>query len=407
MNKANAVNRSSSLWTTVLLGAAAFLLVLAVVSAPESAFQTSLQALKLWWNIVFPALLPFLVLVEIIIAYGWAHGVGILLDPFMRKIFKVSGSGGAVLITGMIAGFPAGSQVTASMVKQGDLGAQEAGRLAALSHFCNPMTIMVVIGTGLLHQPAAGYFLLIVHWSAGLLAAWTYSLKRRGLDRAELEHPAGSNKVIKQTKNASLLFRAANAASEARTRDGRSFGKLLGDSVTRSVHTLMMTGGFIMIFAVIVKVLSTYLFPYAPSYTAGLLEIHIGAQIISEGTFSSSSFQLAILSAMLAWSGISAHLQSLSALAIGSTKWTVFAGKRLLHAAYAFCLAIIFWKPVGSITSAVLPAFGVVPQEPLQDEHIFNLWGGFHVVLKWQILTALILMCLFWIGSRIISRHSR
>lgn len=85
MNKDNAVKSSNGLWNTILLGAAAFLLVLAVVSAPEPAFQATLQALKLWWNIVFPALLPFLVLVEILIAYGWAHGVGVLLDPLMKK----------------------------------------------------------------------------------------------------------------------------------------------------------------------------------------------------------------------------------------------------------------------------------------------------------------------------------
>lgn len=410
MNKGNAANPSSSLWTTILLGTAALLLVVAVVSAPEPAFHASLQALKLWWNIVFPAVLPFLVLVEIINAYGWAHGVGILLDPLMRKIFKLPGNGGSVLITGMIAGFPAGAQVSAGMVKQGELNAQEAGRIAAISHFCNPMTILVVIGTGLLHQPAAGYFLLAVHWISGLLAAWTYSIKRMSPSRTRLDYPAGSSKSNKPTQNVSLLHLAARAASEARTRDGRSFGKLLGESVSRSVHTLMMTGGFIMIFAVMVKMLSIYLFPNAPAFlAAGLLEFHIGAQMISEGTFSSSAIQLAILSAVLAWSGISAQLQSLSALKTegGRAKWTAFALKRLLHAAYAFCLALIFWKPAGSITSAVLPAFGAVPHETLQDEHIFNLWSGFPTLLQWQMTTALILIGLFWVASRIIARASR
>ena len=52
----------------------------------------------------------------------------------------------------------------------------DAGRLAAISHFCNPMTILVVIGTGLLHKPEAGYLLLIVHWISGLLAAWIFGL---------------------------------------------------------------------------------------------------------------------------------------------------------------------------------------------------------------------------------------
>ena len=163
MNHDKANKPSSGIWGTLLVGAFAFLLVLAVVSAPEPAFKATLEALKLWWNIVFPALLPFLVLVEILIAYGWAHGVGVLLDPLMKKIFKLPGTGGWVLITGMTAGFPAGAQAASGMYKQGELQAMDAGRLAALSHFCNPMTILVVIGTGLLHQPQTGYLLLIVH----------------------------------------------------------------------------------------------------------------------------------------------------------------------------------------------------------------------------------------------------
>ena len=84
MNKDNAVKSSNGLWNTILLGAAAFLLVLAVVSAPEPAFKPPCKHLSCGGISYFP-LLPFLVLVEILIAYGWAHGVGVLLDPLMKK----------------------------------------------------------------------------------------------------------------------------------------------------------------------------------------------------------------------------------------------------------------------------------------------------------------------------------
>lgn len=50
---------SAPYWTTVLLGLGAILLVLAVVASPEKVFQASTQGLKLWWNIIFPAMLPF------------------------------------------------------------------------------------------------------------------------------------------------------------------------------------------------------------------------------------------------------------------------------------------------------------------------------------------------------------
>ncbi|MGY5344573.1 nucleoside recognition domain-containing protein [Paenibacillus glucanolyticus] len=410
MNKGNAVKSSNGLWNTILLGAAAFLLVLAVVSAPEPAFQATLQALKLWWNIVFPALLPFLVLVEILIAYGWAHGVGVLLDPLMRKIFKLPGTGGWVLITGMTAGFPAGAQAASGMYKQGELHVSDAGKLAAISHFCNPMTILVVIGTGLLHKPEAGYLLLIVHWISGLLAAWTFGLFSKNSHTANRQIAALplNHTHMNDLAKHPILKRASAAALDAHQRDGRGFGKLLGDSVTRSVQTLMMTGGFILFFAVIIRVLSSHLLPQLPSYfTSGLLEIHLAAQSISTSAFSTGTLQLAVLSAALAWSGISAQLQSLSLMRETGLSWRFFMMKRALHSVFAFLITIALWKPASALSAGIVPAFRTEPLEHAATEQLFNFWSGFPSFLQFQAVICLLLIAVFGLCSRFIERYRR
>ncbi|MCI1775768.1 MAG: nucleoside recognition protein [Paenibacillus lautus] len=409
MNKDNAVKSPNGLWNTILLGAAAFLLVLAVVSAPEPAFQATLQALKLWWNIVFPSLLPFLVLVEILIAYGWAHGVGVLLDPMMKKIFKLPGTGGWVLITGMTAGFPAGAQAAAGMHKQGELRAVDAGRLAALAHFCNPMTILVVIGTGLLHKPEAGYLLLMVHWISGLLAAWTFSLfsKSPSAEAGKQGAPVDNDRMNEWAKRP-ILRRAASAALDAHRRDGRSFGKLLGESVTRSVQTLMMTGGFILFFAVITRVLTGQLLPQLPPYLVpGLLEAHLAAQSISSSAFQAGALQLAVLSAALAWSGISAHLQSLSLMREAGLSWRYFMAKRFLHSMLAFLITLAIWKPVSTLSAGIVPAFRTEPLDHADTEQFFNFWSGLPSFLQVQGMICLLLIAAFWLFSRLIGRYPR
>ncbi|MEC0202069.1 nucleoside recognition protein [Paenibacillus lautus] len=410
MNKDNAVKSSNGLWNTILLGAAAFLLVLAVVSAPEPAFQATLQALKLWWNIVFPALLPFLVLVEILIAYGWAHGVGVLLDPLMKKIFKLPGAGGWVLITGMTAGFPAGAQAASGMYTQGELRAMDAGRLAALSHFCNPMTILVVIGTGLLHKPEAGYLLLIVHWISGLLAAWIFSLFHKpASSKGTRPFTATFNQVrTNEFARRPLLKRAATATQEAHQRDGRSFGKLLGDSVTRSVQTLMMTGGFILFFAVLTRVLTGHLLPQLPPYlVSGILEAHLAAQSISSSAFQAGVLQLAVLSAALAWSGISAQLQSLSLMRETGLSWRYFMMKRALHSVLAFGITLAMWKPVSAISAGIMPAFRTEPLDHANADQHFNFWSGLPSFLQVQGMICLLLIAAFWLCSRLIDRYRR
>lgn len=403
-----AIKPSNGIWSTLLVGTSAFLLVLAVVSAPEPAFKATLEALKLWWNIVFPALLPFLVLVEILIAYGWAHGVGVLLDPFMKKIFKLPGAGGWVLISGMTAGFPAGAQAASGMYKQGELQAKDAGKLAALSHFCNPMTILVVISTGLLHQPQSGYLLLVVHWGSGLLAAWLISLFDKpapSTDKQPSPHSYTHNIRSKPARR-SILTLAIMAARDAHQRDGRSFGKLLGESVTRSVQTLMMTGGYILFFAILTRVLTSHpLPPFPPFYVSGVLEIHLAAQSISSSVFSSGALQLAVLSAALAWSGISAQLQSLSMIRETGHSWGFFMFNRALHSIFAFVITIILWKPVSTLTGGPVPAFRTEPMPSAGGDSTYSFWDVFPFILQFQALIYLLLIAAFWVGSRFIDRR--
>ncbi|MEI0739907.1 nucleoside recognition domain-containing protein [Paenibacillus sp. JTLBN-2024] len=240
-----------------MLGAGALALVAAIVSSPSPAFQASLQGLKLWWQIVFPALLPFLVLSEILTAYGFIHALGTWLEPLMKRLFKLPGVGGWVLAMGMTTGFPGGAQAAKQLYDQGDLNGPDAGKLAALSHFCNPMLILVVIATGLMHEPAAGYVVLAVHWLAGLLAYLLIGRRGAGKDAASqaAEKPdEGKNKP-------SMLRRSLHAAKAAHAKDGRGFGRLLGDSVTNAVQTLMMVGGYIIIFAVVIQIAGRFLLP--------------------------------------------------------------------------------------------------------------------------------------------------
>lgn len=68
------------MFRTIAFAILSTLLVGAIIVQPDASFQASLQGLTVWWNIVFPGLLPFLVLFEIMLAFGLAHGMGALLS---------------------------------------------------------------------------------------------------------------------------------------------------------------------------------------------------------------------------------------------------------------------------------------------------------------------------------------
>jgi len=376
---------------TLLLGTGALALVAAVVSSPAPAFQASLQGLKLWWQIVFPALLPFLVLSEILIAYGFIHALGAWLEPLMKRLFKLPGVGGWVLAMGMTTGFPGGAQAAKQLYDQGDISGADAGKLAALSHFCNPMLILIVIATGLMHEPAAGYILLAVHWLAGLLAYLL--IGRAGTDNAALAQTAGGES--KRQNKRSLLHRSLHAAKVAHARDGRGFGRLLGESVTNAVQTLMMVGGYIIMFAVVIQIVGRFSPQGIPSYwLSGALEVHLGTKDASAAAFAGERVQWSVISALLGFSGISALLQSMSVLRKAGINRLRFTLIRLFHGALAFGATWVAWPLIRYFPKNTSVAFNGREELPSNWSGYFSLWKAVPQLLQWQgMLLAAMIAC--------------
>jgi hypothetical protein len=67
---AAAAKRQRSAVLSVFLGTAALLVVIGIVHSPGEAFRASLSGLQIWWQNVFPGLLPPLMLAELLAASG-------------------------------------------------------------------------------------------------------------------------------------------------------------------------------------------------------------------------------------------------------------------------------------------------------------------------------------------------
>jgi sporulation integral membrane protein YlbJ len=373
--------------STWLTGFLAVLLVICVVYAPGEAFKASGEGLAIWWRIVFPALLPFVVLSQMLIASGFAHGLGTLLEPFTRRALGLPGSFGWVLPLGMTAGFPAAAEAAVTLHKQGKITAREAERLAATAHFCSPMLLVVVIGAGFLSRPEVGLLLLAVHWMAGIAAGVTLQLVFPDRSKSAVSPPAVKPAA---KRHESILRLAVRRMEEARREDGRSFGKLLGDAVTSGVQTLMIIGGYMLIFAVVIHVI-LLAFPNQTMAVAvkSALEVHLGSYALS-GLAPSlpPALSASLLGAVLGWSGLCAYLQVRAILGPAGIGERSFLLSRLLHAAYAYVLTLLLWKPVTRWLPSVLPAFGGSEASPIgSDTPAVKLpsWQQAFGVMEWQL----------------------
>ncbi|MBB6175906.1 sporulation integral membrane protein YlbJ [Anoxybacillus tengchongensis] len=340
-------------WKTLLLSSIIICLCIALLRYPQHSFEAAVRGLHMWWDVVFPSLLPFFIVSEILIGFGVVHFLGVLLEPFMRPLFKVPGIGGFVWAMGMASGYPAGAKLTARLRQQQQLSAIEAERLVSFTNSSNPLFIFGAISVGFFHNPNIGIILALSHYLGNICVG--FMMRFHGKDE--------NDTIPKQKK--SLLLQAFRAMHEARLKHSQAIGKLLGDAVRSSIQTLFMIGGFIILFSVLNKLLYITnitkwladMIQYAlalfhlPSelsvpFIAGLFEITLGSQMTSEVTNATLLQKVMITSFILAFGGFSVQAQVASILAEAHIRFQPFFIARIFHGFFASFFAFLLWKPL-------------------------------------------------------------
>ena len=263
-----------------------FFLLTFFIVFPRDVLNAAREGLLLWFNNVLPALLPFIVVVNLLVAYGFVKKISWFIRPVMKWVFRLPGAGGFALITGLISGYPMGAKTVADLHKAGEISTSEAQRLLAFCNNAGPLFIVGVVGVGLLGDSAAGYVL----WAGHVAAALLVGILTRG---------SGNVKDNKAPR------------SEAKTLP--NFGKALGEAVKNAMEALLLVGGLIIFFSVIVRVVMVIVgdMPFI-GMLAGILEVTGGVKILADTASNGiTSAQMAAIGGIIAFGGFSVHAQAL------------------------------------------------------------------------------------------------
>ncbi|QQK76746.1 sporulation integral membrane protein YlbJ [Salicibibacter cibarius] len=340
-----------SQWQSLFLGTSAAILAASLMIFPQASFDASLRGLSIWWDVVFPSLLPFFIISELLIAFGVVSFLGAFMEPFMRPLFKVPGTGGFVWAMGIASGNPAGAKLTARLWKEKRITTMEGERLVSFTTASNPLFLFGAIAVGFFHDPALGILLAFAHYGANVFVGIIMRFHGK-------EDAASRSKKKLALPSVKAAFQLLH---EERLRDDRPIGKKLGDAVQSSVQTLLMIGGFIILFSVINEILSllnvtAVLAMFAGMFLAvfqfsselsvpivsGLFEMTLGSQLASL-TDATLKQKVIITSFMLAFAGFSAQAQAGSLLAETEIRFRPFFIARCMQGVIAACLTYLCW----------------------------------------------------------------
>lgn len=356
--------------SVIVIGFTMLLLTITLIVFSEHGFHATVSALKLFFEVVFPSLLPFFIISDVLLASGMVHYLGVYFEPLMRPLFNVPGVGSFVFSMGLAAGYPMDAVLTAKFRKQGLCSKYEGERLLAFSNSADPLFIWGAVAVGMFGQPALGAVLALAHYISVILVGLTFRFHAAKKE----QRPKSSPGIVLRGINR----RALDAMMRGRMEDGRPFAKILNGAISESMGTLFMIMSFMVLFAVLLKVISVtglmtlLIVPISglfhmlglsqnlvPAMINGIFEIDLGTAAAAKASAPLLQ-QLVIVSAIIAWSGLSVHGQVASVLSDTDISMGPYFVARALHAIYAGVLTVVFYHPVEAMLGNVtLPGFAV------------------------------------------------
>ena len=310
--------------------------------------QTNLIAAKngliLWATAVIPSLFPFFVATEMLSYTNVVSFLGKWLSPIMRPLFGVPGEGAFAFIMGLISGYPVGAKIVSNFVEEKICTKEEAERMLAFTNNSGPLFIIGTVGITLFGNTNVGILLFVTHIlaciSVGILL--NFLLKRKKDDY--------NNKKYEFKK----ISRINNFHNESKSLSFSSLGEVLGNSIKSATSTILMIGGFVVMFSVIISMLNqSHVFDGISNIISpvlavigipvelvkpalsGIVELTNGVNLVTGTQIENISINIVLCSFLLGFGGFSVLLQVFSIVSKNGLSIKKYAFGKLLQGTFA------------------------------------------------------------------------
>lgn len=320
-------------------------ITICLVIFSKSNLTAAKNGLTLWATCVVPSLFPFFVITNLLSHTKIVSFTGKLLDKFMRPLFNVPGVGGFAFVMGLISGYPVGAKVVSDFRQDGLVTKDEGERMLAFTNNSGPLFILSSVGISLFGDTTTGLLLLCTHVLACItvgIILGKFSKKSDEEFRAKIifsqrnsTHFMENSLHNKTTnRNNSAKNNSNFSAQKSRNVTFKNLGEVLGSSINNSISTILMIGGFVVIFSVIISILnqthaldflSKFFNPilaflgfdlnFAKPLLSGILELTNGVNLISGVHIKAISQNVILCAFLLGFGGFSVLLQVFSIVA--------------------------------------------------------------------------------------------
>ncbi len=220
---------------SLILPFAICLFTISLLIFSNSNMEAAKRGLAMWYNSVLPSLLPFFIATELISYTNIVTILGHILNPIMRPLFNVPGEGALALILGTISGYPVGAKMVVNLKENGICTDEEAERLISFTNNSGPLFVLGIVGISIFANFKLGILLLVVHIISALTVGFIFRFWKYSSSKAAHKKNFNINKEYVHFCN---------------------LGEVLSKSIFSGIKSVVMIGGFIVFFSVILSILT-------------------------------------------------------------------------------------------------------------------------------------------------------
>jgi sporulation integral membrane protein YlbJ len=307
---------------------------------PSECALAAVYGLELFLYTVLPSLLPFFIVSSVLMSTGALNLAAKASKPLMRPLFNCPGHASYIFILSITSGYPVGAKLTSDLIKKGRITPSEGQRILSFCSTSGPVFIIGAVASGMLKSPYIGVFILLAH----LLGAICTGIFARFFLKGEGKQEQTPSEEQKEAR--------------------MPVGFIIKDAVKNSVASILLIGGYIILFSVLIRyleltgilnavghVLSPLLrllglpTSLGAPMAAGFIEMTTGANIVA---LSSATLvqKAAAITFLISFGGFSVYSQCIAFTSGTGVKSGVYLFYKLLHGIMAmtlfFTMALLF-----------------------------------------------------------------
>ncbi len=294
-------------------------MIYSLINIKEINYSTA-KTLLTFSKTILPALLPFLILNQLIIKLGIIDLIAYFFQYISYPLFKISGKGASIILISLLNGFPSSAIFTSIMLKNNEITKNEAQRLINYIFFPSFSFLFAILKPNLtLNQ---FIFLILSLYLTSFSFLYLSSFK------------------VKKEENYLLTFKETLQIIKLKLTNFNLI-KSLQETIKISFNTLINILGIIVIFSIPCLIIQNIISNNYSYFFQGLIEFSMPSIKLSKSSF---KYKTILLSFILPFSGLSSIMQASLFIEDAKLNTKQFITNRLIISIFTLLLSLIFFS---------------------------------------------------------------